>query len=188
MATPNKPTAEEIAAAAKTLEDSFDPETGRHPLELFYATSRTVPRITAELAIFSVDKQQVLLTERESDDPHFTSMWHMPGVMLVTADTDGRYPDAIDNAALRALDELEGTRVTPLIRLSPEYVNQPARHGPRGVEVPMIYGGTLIPEEPNVGRMFDVDDLPEPIYGYHIPLISASREAMYVAPADLPII
>jgi len=182
------PTEEEIVAAARTLEAAFDPETGRHPAELFYATSKTVPRSTVELAIFSVDKQQVLLTPRESDDPHFPKMWHLPGVMLVTADTEGTYPDAIDNAAVRALDELEGTRVTSLLRLSPEYVNQPPRKGPRGVEIPVLYGGLLIPERPNVGQMFDVDDLPESLYEHHIPLVPACQEAMYIAPARLPII
>lgn len=182
------PTDAEITAAARTVEEAFDPETGRHPAELFYATSKTVPRLTVELAVFSVDKQQVLLTEREDEDPHFPKMWHLPGVMLVTADTQGTYPDAVDNAAGRALDELEGTRVTSLLRLSPEYVNQPAREGPRGVEVPILYGGLLIPEEPNVGRMFDVDDLPEHLYEHHVPLIPACQEAMYVAPARLPVI
>ena len=72
--------------------------------------------------------------------------------------------------------------------LSPEYVDPPARKGPRGVEVPVIYGGLLVPEEPNVGEMFDVDNPPEPLYEHHVALLAACRDAMYIAPARLPVI
>lgn len=183
-----EPSAEDITAAARTLEAAYDPATGRLPAELFYATSMTVPRPTIELAIFSLDKQQVLLTKREGDDPYFANKWHLPGVMMVPVDTEGTFPNANDNAAMRALEELDGTRVNGLMQLSPQYVDPPARKGPRGVEVPVIYGGLLVPEEPNVGKMFDVDNPPEPLYEHHVALLAACREAMCIAPAMLPVI
>lgn len=183
-----EPSAEEVTAAARTLEASYDPATGRLPAELFYATSRTVPRPTIELAIFSADKQKVLLTKREGDDPYFANKWHLPGVMMVPVDTEGTFPNANDNAAMRALEELEGTRVNGLMQLSPEYVDPPARKGPRGVEVPVIYGGLLVPEKPNVGEMFDVDNPPEPLYEHHVALLPACRDAMCIAPARMPVI
>jgi hypothetical protein len=146
-------------------------------------------RPTVELAIFNVTKQKVLLTKREHDDLHFTDMWHLPGVMVVTADVTGRYEDANDNAALRAIEELEGTRITPLLPLSPKWVKQAPRIGPRGGEMTQIYGGLLINDEPAVGALFDVENLPEPIYEYHPQLIVAAQRGMTLAPAiDMPII
>jgi hypothetical protein len=183
-------TPEEIAAAARVIRDSLDPETGRLPRELFYAASLVVPRLTVELAILSFDKKQVLLTDREDDDPHFTGMSHLPGVMMVPADvTQGRYNDAVDNAAVRAIDELEGTHIDSLFRLTPKWVNPVPREGPRGVEVPIIYGAILFDEEPAVGKMFDIDDLPESIYEHHPPIIKAVQENLNIALAtDLRII
>lgn len=112
-----KPTPEQIADAARVIEESFDPKTGRHPIEIFHAICRTTVRPVAELTIFTPSKDKILLTQRPEDDPHFSGMWHLPGVIVVTSDVEGRYADAFDNAALRAVEELEGTRITPLILL-----------------------------------------------------------------------
>lgn len=190
MATPKRVLGpERIAEAAQVIEESFDPETGRHPSAIFHAISRTTVRPTVELAIFTPDKDRVLLTRRAPDDPYFPDMWHLPGVMVVTADIMGEYENANDNAALRAIEELEGTKITGLMPLSPKWVRQGARLGPRGGEEPWVYGGLSLDDKPVIGEMFEVEELPEPIYGYHPQLIMEAQIGMTIAPAvDLAVI
>ena len=184
------PTPEQIAEAARVIEASFDTKTGRHPIEIFHAICHTTVRPIVELVVFTPNKDKVLLTQRPDDDPYFPNMWHLPGVIVVTSDVEGRYPDAFDNAALRALDELKGTRVTPLHPLSTKWVNQGAKISRRGGGAAMFYAGLLLDEEPAVGKMFDIGDLPEPLVEEHgSGLIPAIQEAMFIAPAmDMPII
>lgn len=183
-------TPEQIAEAAHIVEATFDPETGKHPADIFHAICRTTVRPVVELVIFTPNKDKILLTERSQDDPFFSGMWHLPGVIVLPTDIGGRYPDASDNAALRAIEELEGTKITPLTLLTPKWFNQGPRMGLRGGEAAMFYGGLLIDEEPAVGRMFDVGNLPEALLEqHHSRLIEAAQEAMCVAPAiDWPVI
>lgn len=191
MAVPERQyTDEQIAEAARVIEETFDPATGKHPLEIFHAICRTTVRPVVELVIFNLTKDKVLLTERAEDDSYFPGKWHLPGVVVLTSDVEGRYPDATDNAALRAIEELGGTKITPLHPLTPKWVNQGPRISPRGGEAPMFYGGMLVDEEPAVGKMFDLENLPEHLIEQHHPrLLAVSREAMLLAPAvDCPII
>lgn len=190
MSKANSHTPEKIAEAARIIEETFDPETGKHPIEIFHAICRTTVRPVVELVIFSPNKDKILLTERAKDDPFFSSMWHLPGVIVVTSDVQGRYPDAYDNAALRAIEELEGTRITSLQPLSPKWMYQEAKISRRGGGASKFYGGLLIDEEPAIGKMFDINDLPEPLVEEHSPeLIASAQEAMFVAPGmDLRII
>jgi hypothetical protein len=186
-----QPTPEQIAEAALIIEATYDPETGRHPLEIFYAICRTTMRPVVELVIFSPNKDKVLLTERPEDDPFFPDMWHLPGVVVVPSDVKGRYPDAQDNAALRVIDELEGTKVTPLQPLSPKWIHQGAKISRRGAGMAVFYGGLLMDEEPAIGKMFDIDGgLPASLVEEHGPqLLKVAQRAMCVAPGiDMPII
>lgn len=191
MATPEgQYTEAQIAEAARIIEGSFDPETGKHPLEIFHAICRTTVRPVVELVIFDLNKEKILLTKRPEDDPYFSDIWHLPGVIVLPTDTEGRYPDAFDNAALRVIEELEGTRITPLHPLTPKWIYQGVQISRRGGGASMFYGGLLKDEEPAVGKMFDVDNLPEPLVEEHNErLIAAAQEAMCVAPAiDMRII
>lgn len=183
-------TAEQIAEAARVIEESYDPKTGRHPLDIFLAICRTTVRPVVELVIFDLNKEKILLTQRPDDDPHFSGMWHLPGVIVLPTDVQGRYADAFDNAALRVIDELEGTRVTSLLPLTPKWLYEGVQISRRGGGESRFYGGLLKDEEPAVGEMFYIGNLPSPLVEEHnARFIAAAREAMYVAPGiDLSII
>ncbi|HYF97266.1 MAG TPA: hypothetical protein VD947_04500 [Patescibacteria group bacterium] len=176
-------TPEQIAEAARVIEGSFDPATGRHPIEIFNAINRTAVRPVVEIAVFSPDNQEVLLTKREDDDPYYANTWHLPGVIVVPADIGGKYENAYDNAAVRALDEIKGTHINGLHPLSVKWLTHDPRISLRGGEAAMIYGGMLMDEEPTVGEMFDVEHLPEPIHEHHPSLILSAQKAMVIAPA-----
>jgi hypothetical protein len=182
-------TPEEIERAAQVITGSFE-ELGRWPTPIFLAFCNTAFGDTVELIVTKPGTDEILLTQREADDPYFANHWHIPGVMLALGDREeeSRYPDAIDNAALRARDELEGTRITPMVRLSPQWLHQLPRISKRGGEISTFYGAYLIDEEPKVGQMFNVHALPEPMLYNHRDIAVRAPEAIHLAHASLPII
>jgi hypothetical protein len=181
-------TAEEINKAADVIKGSFA-ELGRYPTPIFFAVCETALLPTVELVITKPGTDQVLMTQREEDDPYFPAgMWHIPGKMTAKEDMEGMYRDALDNAALRARDELEGTRITSLVPLTPQWLYQPPRVSARGPEISFFYGAYLIDDEPKVGQMFEVDELPEPMLPNHIDIVARAPEAIFQAHASLPII
>lgn len=183
----SKYTAEEISKAADVIRGTFD-ETGRYPTDIFFAICETSLLPTVELIITEPGTDKVLLTQREDDDPYFASIWHIPGVMVAKGDINGPYEDAIANAAMRARDELEGTRITPMVRLSPQWLEQPPRISNRGGEISSFYGAYLVDDEPKVGQMFDAHELPEPMLENHRDIAARAPEAIHLAHASLPII
>jgi hypothetical protein len=71
--------------------------------------------------------------------------------------------------------------------LSPDWLNQPPRISNRGGEISTFYGAYLIDDEPKVGQMFDVHELPEPMLENHRDLAARAPEAIHLAHASLPI-
>lgn len=181
-------TAEEIERTAEVIRVSFE-ELGRYPTAIFNAICETALLPTVELIVTKPRTSEILLTQREHDDPYFASKWHIPGVMVALHDAQsGPYRDAIDNAAMRARDELEGTRITSMMRLSPEWLSQPPRISNRGGEISTFYGAYLIDDEPKVGQMFDVHALPETVLENHRELAERALSAIQMAHASLPMI
>jgi hypothetical protein len=180
-------TTEEVNRAADVIRGSFD-ELGRYPSAIFFAICETALLPTVELIITKPGTDKILLTQREKDDPYFANIWHIPGVMVAKGDVNGAYEDAIDNAAVRAQEELEGTNITPLLRLSPRWLEQPPRISNRGGEISTFYGAYLVGDEPKVGQMFDVHELPEPMLENHRELAERAPLAIHLAHASLPLI
>jgi ADP-ribose pyrophosphatase YjhB (NUDIX family) len=181
-------TAEEISKAADIIRGSFA-ETGRYPTPIFFAICETALLPTVELIVTKQGTDKILLIQRDDDDPYFAGIWHIPGVMVALDDAkNGPYKNAINNAAMRARDELEGTRITSMVPLSPEWLNQPPRISNRGGEISTFYGAYLMDDEPKVGRMFDAHELPEPMLENHRDIAARAPEALHLAYASLPII
>ncbi len=175
---------EEIDKAAAVIRGSFE-ELGRWPTPIFFAFCETAFGDTVELIVSQPGTDKILLTQRSPDDPYFPNIWHIPGVMLSRKDERGHYPDAIDNASVRARDELEGTAITPMIRLSPQYLHQLPRISERGGEISTFFGAYLLDIEPRVGQMFDVHELPEPMLDTHRDVALRGPEAIHLAYANL---
>lgn len=115
---PPRHSPEEVKHAAEVMKESTEDNGGRLPTPFFYAVCETQPGATVEIVICDQITDKVLMTQREQGDPYFPAgMWHIPGVMVALADMEGRYPDARDNAALRAVKELESTMIMSLIPL-----------------------------------------------------------------------
>jgi hypothetical protein len=180
-------TPEEIEKAAEVTTGSYE-ELGRLPTPLFFSHCRTAFGDTIELIVNRAGTEEILLTQRSKEDPHFPGIWHIPGVMLALEDKDGPYPDAIDNAALRVRDELEGTKISPMLRLSPQWLHQSPRISNRGGEISTFYGAYLYEDEPKVGQMFDARELPEPMLENHRDIAAKAPDAIRLAYASLPII
>jgi ADP-ribose pyrophosphatase YjhB (NUDIX family) len=183
-----KCTPEEIEWAADTMRRSFKENGNRHATPFFYAICETNPSITVELIVASQITDKVLMTEREQDDPYFPAgMWHIPGTMMEYNDMKSPYfEDALDHAAHRVAKEIQGTRVMrvlPLTRMGLLY--QPPRLSARGPELSFFYGAYSWEEEPNVGQLFGVDEMPKNMLENHRDIIRRAPEALFNAHMSL---
>jgi hypothetical protein len=184
MAQP-KYTPEQIRFAAEVIRETYDQESGRHQSDIFYAITETKTLPVVELVIIAPGTDKVLLTRRPDDDPYYAGAWHLPGVIVTTADTkSGPYQDAKANAALRAKHELDKTSITPLVPMA-NWLDQSPRISKRGGEAAVFYGAYLIDEEPATGQMFDANNLPEPIHEHHPELIAKAPLSVPLAHASL---
>ena len=95
---------------------------------------------------------EVLLLERDVDDPIFPGELHTPGTVIRPSDSSGSFKDAFERILE---DELSGLKTKP-----PVFVQNIFHHSGRGMESSQIFW-TEVLEEPKVGRFYEVDRLPE---------------------------
>jgi|SRR5579871_6247966 len=132
---------------------------GEQPPPIFYQIARLVPLPAVELIVFDENKQ-VLLTQREADDPYWPGQWHIPGTVIRA--TDASLGSAIKRSRQA---ELEGTEVTLPRLLRPDF-----RHMERGSELSLVHRAKLV-GEPMAGQLFPIRNLPENIVAFHPPLV-----------------
>jgi len=115
------------------------------------------PAVTADIVLFSNDRQQLLLIKRGNDP--FKGQWAFPGGFFDMSDPD------IEHTALRELHEETGLTGIPLTE-----VCTASREGrdPRGRTVTVVFAGTVDParvspqggDDAKEARWHRLDDLP----------------------------
>src|ERR1700716_3531408 len=87
---PNELSEEEVSLAAELLSRLAP---GQQPLPIFLQIARLRPLPGVEFIVFGPDNQrrEVLLTRRNTDDPHWPDHWHIPGVIVEATDKSMDY-------------------------------------------------------------------------------------------------
>lgn len=164
----SEPTAEEIAAAAKTLSKL---RPGFLPLPLFLETVRLVPAPIVEIVpLRKVDgRVQVLLTKREDDDPTWPGMLHTPGTVVRSTDEEGSYKSAFNRI-------LEGELSSIQLASDPQYVCSLLHRVKRGMEDATVFY-VEVAGDPEKGTFYDIDDLPENVVDTQIDFIQSAAKS-----------
>jgi hypothetical protein len=108
---------------------------------------------------------EVLLTQREADDPLWPSQWHTPGNVIRPTDDADTHKDTFSRLFA---EELDGAKPAGL----PVYVGTMHMNIERGYNNAMIYW-TELAHAP-VGRWFDVRKLPETYMKLQRPFLDAA--------------
>ena len=145
-------TSEEYAEAARILA-KLNP--GFLPFDIFQQVARLSTLSIVEIVPLRTNSRgnvEVLLLEREADDPIFAGQLHTPGCVVLSTDTPGSF-----ESAFRRLihGELGGIHTS-----EPSYVTQLLHHSGRGMESSHIYW-VDVKEEAAVGEFYDINHLPE---------------------------
>src|SRR3989344_8061455 len=143
-------------------------EPGKLPLPIFLEIAKLT--VTPILEIVPLRKTktgevEVLLINREDNDPIWAGMLHTPGTVIRASDTEGSYEDAL-NRILKG--ELKGTPCD-----KPVFVKNLLHKVKRGMESSLIYWVEVIGEPP-VGKFYSFSHLPDN-------LIDTQREFIKIA-------
>ncbi len=163
-----EPTPEEIAAAAKTLSKL---RPGILPLPIFLETTRlTVSSIVEVVPLRKVDgRVQVLLTQRENDDPNWPGMLHTPGTVVRPTDEEGGYKSAFGRI-------IEGELSSVQLSGEPQYVGSVLHKVARGMEDAKVFY-VEVAGEPTQGVFYDLDELPDNIVYTQVDFIRSAAKS-----------
>jgi len=173
----NNPLTSEEVNLVTTIMEKLKP--GFLPFPIFNQVARLVVMPIIDVVPVRKDASgnvEVLLTQRENNDPLWPDMWHNPGTVVRATDHPNDYIDAFtrifkDELGIAAVGQLKPTFVTDLFH-----------HTRRGAEATRIYWLELT-EEPRIGTFFDVHKLPDNTIETHIQIIHAAAEAFQQAKA-----
>ncbi len=129
-------------------------QTGQLPAFYFYEFSKLVPMPAYELLILRGEpgKREVLLTQREADDPFWPSAWHFPGTII-------RNGDSINKIHERLAKEIEETALFGM----PKLFEFDITDNHRGWGTHTFFTLEWTGGEPKNGKFFLLTSLPEPI-------------------------
>jgi hypothetical protein len=155
----NSPLSDTEVATVVGLLKKLPP--GFLPFELFQQVARLVALPIVELVPLRRHdgRTEVLLFQREDEDPHWPGAWHTPGTVLRATDETRGVQEAFHRLAV---EEMEGA-----VFYEPVFVKNVIHHQGRGTEVSAVYWAECV-ESPS-GIFFPADDLPED------PLIASQR-------------
>jgi hypothetical protein len=139
----------EIASRLAKLKPGF------LPFDIFQQVARLSTLSIVEIVPLRTNARgnvEVLLLEREVDDPIFAGQLHTPGCVVLSTDTPGSFESAFRRVIC---GELGGARTS-----EPSYVTQLLHHSGRGMESSHIYW-VDVADEPSVGKFYEVNSLPE---------------------------
>lgn len=129
-------------------------EPGFLPYEVFMAIARLVALPIIEIIPLMRGDDgslNVLLLERHKDKDLWAGMVHTPGTVIRAGDSEETAFERITN------DELNGTRVS-----QPVFVENIIHKSKRGYEVARVFYVEIL-DEPKIGKLYNVNDLPENI-------------------------
>jgi hypothetical protein len=118
---------------------------------------------------------EVLLIERDADDPFWPGMLHTPGTIVRA--TDAHTGEQDDWQAFQRIfhDELLDTEVSV-----PQYVGSIFHESKRGAEQAQLYW-IEVTGEPKVGALYPVDALPEQLIASQIAFIGQAASMFRIA-------
>jgi len=153
----------------QNLADTIDTlEVGLLPEPIFVAVARIAALTGVEFIPFRKNSKggiEVLLIKRPDEDPIWSNMLHTPGTIIRPSDT------SLDSAFQRLFKQ-ELLLDTPL---TPSFVGVDIIRYNRGTTTALQY--TLdYNEEPNVGKFYDVTNLPDTLITEQIPMINRALE------------
>lgn len=127
---------------------------GTLPFEIFHEVARlgVFPIVEVVPLRLTADKQvEILLIQREADDPVWPDQLHVPGTVVRASDTVGSYADAFTRVAT----ELRDTQIK-----DPVFVQNILHHSGRGMESSQIYW-VEVTGEPKTGAFYNTESLPK---------------------------
>jgi hypothetical protein len=130
---------------------------GLLPFEIFHEVARVSTMPIVEVVPLRVAQRgitEILLLQREDDDPVWPGQLHVPGTVVRASDTPGSFDDPLNRVLTK---ELANTKTT-----SPVFVKNILHHSGRGMEASQIFW-VEVEGEPAGGKFYDVDSLPESI-------------------------
>jgi hypothetical protein len=98
---------------------------------------------------------QVLLTQRDSSDPNWANLWHIPGTIIRRSDDFGNPIGSGD-----PIKRLEQTEILTKLSSAPKLLFSRRISDVRGDEITYVYSGMISENVPPCGKFFDVDRLP----------------------------
>ena len=143
---------EKVNKIAALLEDMSP---GFYPKPIFQQFSRLTVNPIIEVVPFRKTKDsgaEILLLEREPDDPIFAGQLHTPGTVVRPYDTPGSFNDALQRIFN---DELQGSKTS-----EPTFVTNIFHHSGRGLEASQIFWVELL-GPPKIGSFYPVSNLPK---------------------------
>lgn len=159
------PTEAEIGLAADVLSRL---PIGRLPLPIFEEVAVRSVLTAYELVIFRFreNKLQVLLLQRDSNDPWWPDEWHSPGIILTPEDAsfEGAHKRLIDSELSGAIKITRPSFVDDLILDTKK----------RGIENAHIVWSMVQEGDPEHGEFFDVGNLPSDLIDHHHPILEAA--------------
>ncbi len=146
-------------------------EPGLLPVDIFRSIARLMTTCTVVLIPFvkqADGSEKVLLLRRDTADPFYPGLYHPPGTILRASD------ETIKDAVLRILAK---ELLNPTIAANPVFVGYVFDEIVRGKEVSLIHR-IEIAENPEVGDLFAIDNLPKDIIENDIPRIRMAAEVL----------
>jgi ADP-ribose pyrophosphatase YjhB (NUDIX family) len=143
--------AQEIVQATSLLSKL---KPGFLPFDIFHAVTRLVATPIVEvvpLRLTAAGKVEVLLLQREANDPVWPGQWHVPGTVVRATDTPGSFDDALERVLSGELHNVLASR--------PVLVESIIHRQARGMEVSQVFW-VEVQENSPVGAFHDIDNLP----------------------------
>lgn len=167
---------EESIAKLVALLEKMSP--GYYPGPIFQQFSRLTVNPIVEVVPLRRgigNKVEILLLERDVDDPLFSGQLHTPGTVVRPNDAIGSFDDALS----RVLDgELKGVKSK-----QPVFVKNIFHHSGRGSEASQIFWVELL-EAPTVGRFYAFDNLPTRLMQSQLDFIPLAVEHYLLSQGD----
>lgn len=139
------------------------------PQELFILLAKLIPRIAVELVIPGKANHEVLLTQREPDDPYWPSLWHFPGGYVW-------YREPIAHALSRiAKRELRVGVASSTFLGWIEFYSE--KDDPRGHTISFVFQCET-EGSPKEGKSFALDNLPSAFIHGHNKIAALYRESL----------
>jgi len=159
IAGPSRKATEELTeheiAQATDLLARLKP--GFLPFDIFHGIARLVAMPIVEIVPLRrslAGKVEILLLERESDDPIWPGQLHVPGTVVRASDTPGSFTTSLKRVLSKELLNAKTSE--------PIFVKSILHHSGRGMEVSQIFW-VDIEGEVSVGEFHDAENLPDSV-------------------------